>query len=95
MMLNLYKLYFQPNKKKFHPSTFPPPNQTKMRETKKFSILPLFHSLSIFYLLIFFNLPTKQTLKICAMSSVMAFLLAIFLSLAQSQLDSSPKAFTS
>ena len=53
MMLNLYKLYFQPNKKNFHPSTFPPPSQTKMRETKNFSILPLFHSLSIFYLLIF------------------------------------------
>ena len=24
MMVNLYKLYFQPNQKVFHPSTFPP-----------------------------------------------------------------------
>ena len=24
MMVNLYKLYFQPNQKIFHPSTFPP-----------------------------------------------------------------------
>ena len=53
MMLNLYKLYFHLNKKNFHPSTFPPPNQTKIRETKNFSILPLFYSLSIFHLLIF------------------------------------------
>ena len=48
--LNLYKVIFlsfhfssQPNKKKFHPSTFQPPNQTQIRKTKISSILPLFY----------------------------------------------------
>ena len=55
-MVNLYKLYFQPNKKKkkkIIPPFFHPSNQTQMRETKIFSIFSLFHPLSIFYLLIF------------------------------------------
>ena len=49
-MINLYKLYFQPNKKVFHPSIFPP-SQLNINEGNKifsilslFSILPLFHS---------------------------------------------------
>ena len=53
MMVNLYKPYFQKNQKVFHPSTFPPLNQTQMRKTKNFSIFPLFHPLSIFHPLTF------------------------------------------
>ena len=48
-MVNLYKPYFQKNQKVFHPSTFPPLNQTQMRKTKNFSILPLFSILSLLY----------------------------------------------
>ena len=53
MMVNLYKPYFQPNQKVFHLSTFHPLNQTQMKKTKNFYILPLFHPPSIFYPLTF------------------------------------------
>ena len=49
MMVNLYKLYFQQNKKFFHSSTFSPPIKHIMRETKIFFILLLFYHFYIFY----------------------------------------------
>ena len=50
MMINLYKLYFQQNKKFFIHPLFHPSNQTQMRETKIFSILSIFSILLLFYL---------------------------------------------
>ena len=61
-MVNLYKFYFQLNKKVLHPPLFHPSNQIEMRETKNFSIFPLFHPL-YFLFFHFFILPTKQTLS--------------------------------
>ena len=49
MMVNLYKPYFQPNQKVFIPLLFHHLNQTQMRKTKDFSILPLFSILFPFH----------------------------------------------
>ena len=49
MMVNLYKPYFQQNQKVFIPLLFHHLNQTQMRKTKDFSILPLFSILLPFY----------------------------------------------
>ena len=50
-MVILYKLYFlsshfssQPNKRVFHPSTFPPSQPNTYKRKLIFSILPLFYS---------------------------------------------------
>ena len=69
-MVNLYQLYFssshflsQPNKKVFHPSTFPllKPNTNEGKINLFYSLtFPFSHNFLFFH---FFIFPTKRTLK--------------------------------
>ena len=64
MMVNLYKLFFQPNKNFFIPPFFYHSNQTQIKETKYFSTFLLFHLFSVFYTLTFLSYqPTDPKLE--------------------------------
>ena len=77
IIVNLYKLHFsffpfsfQPNKRFFHPPTFPPFNQTHKRESQIFSILSLFHFPIIFHSSTFLLLQSIKPFIFCYFSFV-------------------------